>query len=129
MPTPNVSIFASDGVAYAEVGASLELTCSVFVDPAIANNVTISVTWFQGTTLLLNGTDRVTITSGPNSQSTFTSILTVYPINTTDSDNFTCIAGVVPDSQLQPVTSSDLAEETVLVIVVEGKQFSLSLRN
>lgn len=126
VPTPNVSISASEGVLYAEVGASLELTCSIFVDPAIADNVTVSVTWFQGTTPLFNRTDRVSISSSdPDSQSPFTSILTVYPLNTTDSDNFTCIAGIVPDSQLQLVTNSDLAEETVLVIV-EGKQFSLS---
>ena len=65
--------------------------------------------------------------SDPDSQSPFTSILTVYPLNITDSDNFTCIAGIVPDSQLQLVTNSDLAEETVLVIV-ESKQFSLSLK-
>lgn len=121
MPTPNVSITASDGTLYAEVGASLELTCSVFVDQTIADNVTVSVDWFQGTTPLFNGTDRVSITSpDPDLQSPFTSILTVYPVNTTDSDDFTCIAGIIPDSPLQLVTNSDLAEETVLVIV-EGK--------
>ena len=128
MPTPNVSISAFDGVLYAEVGASLELTCSVFFDPAIADNVTVSVIWYQGTTPLFNTTDRVSITSsGPDSQSPFTSILTLYPVNTTDSDNFTCRAGVIPDSQLQLVTDSDLAEGTVQVLV-ESKQFSMSLK-
>ena len=127
MPTPNVSISAFDGVLYAEVGASLELTCSVFFDPAIADNVTVSVIWYQGTTPLFNTTDRVSIKSShPDSRSPFISILTVYPINTTDSDNFTCRAGVVPDSQLQLVTDSNLTEETVQVIV-EGKRFLGSL--
>ena len=81
VPTPNVTILATDGVLYAEVGASLELTCSIFVDPAIANNVTVSVIWYQGTTPLFNTTDRVSITMS-SSQSPFTSILTLYPINT-----------------------------------------------
>ena len=116
VPTPNVSILAFDGLVYVEAGASLELTCSVFVDPAIADNVTVSVTWYQGTTPLFNTTDRVSVSSAdPDSQSPFTSSLTVYPINITDSDNFTCRAGVIPDGQLELVTDSDLVEETVLV--------------
>jgi hypothetical protein len=124
VPTPNISILASDGVLYAEVGTSLELICSISVDPAIADNVTVSVTWFQGETPLFYTTDNVSITySNPDSLSPFISILTLYSINTTDSDNFTCIAGVVPDDQLQLFTDSDLAEETV-VVIVEGKQFS-----
>ena len=117
VPTPNVSILASDGVVYAEIGTSLSLTCSILVDPNIANNVTISVTWLQGTTPLFNTTDRISIIT--DSQLPFTSILTVYPVNTTDGDNFTCRAGVVPSSQFNLVTASDLDEDTVLV-VVEG---------
>lgn len=129
VPTPNVSILASDGVLlqYAQAGTSLKLTCSVSVDPAIAGNVTVSVTWLQGENPLFNTTDRVSITySDSDSQSPFTSILTLYPVNTTDSGNFTCRAGVVTDTQLQLFTDSDLAEDTIQVIVV-GKQLPSQL--
>ena len=127
MPTPHVTILATDGVVYTEVGAPLELTCSVLVDPAIADNVTVSVIWYQGSTPLFDTSDRVSISSSDSvSQSPFISFLTLYQVNTTDSDNFTCRAGVVPDSQLQHFTDSDLAEETVQV-VVGGKHFPLQL--
>ena len=127
MPTPHVTILATDGVVYTEVGAPLELTCSVLADPAIADNVTVSVIWYQGSTPLFDTSDRVSISSSDSvSQSPFISILTLYPVNTTDSDNFTCRAGVVPDSQLQHFIDSDLAEETVQ-IVVGGKHFPLHL--
>ena len=128
MPTPHITILATDGVVYTEVGAPLELTCSVLVDPAIADNVTVSVIWYQGSTPLFDTSDRVSVSSSDSvSQSPFISILTLYPVNTTDSDNFTCRAGISPNSQLELFTDSDLGEGTVQVIV-ESKYFSTNLK-
>ena len=128
MPTPHITILATDGVVYTEVGAPLELTCSALVDPAIADNVTVSVIWYQGSTPLFDTSDRVSVSSSDSvSQSPFISILTLYPVNTTDSDNFTCRAGISPNSQLELFTDSGLGEGTVQVIV-ESKYFSTNLK-
>ena len=118
MPTPVVSILASGDVVYADIDTSLSLTCSIQVDSNITESVTVAVTWLQGDTQLFNGSDRVSIET--NSEPPFTSILTVYSLNSNDSDNFTCRAMIVPTNDFQLVTASDTDEDTVLVIV-EGE--------
>ena len=126
VPTPAVSILAPGGVVHANSASSLSLTCSIQLDPNITHSVTVAVTWLQGRTQLFNGTDSVSISSTqPNSQLFYTSILTVDPVNSSDSDNFTCRAMVVPTSELELVTASDVNEDTVLVII-EGRDILFS---
>ena len=126
MPTPNVSILASGGVLYAQVGSSVELACSISINPAIADIVTVSVTWLRGTTPLSNTTDGVSISFDADSWPVYISVLTVYLVtDPADSDNFTCRARLVPDIQSQLIMASDSAEETVIV-VIEGKSEQLA---
>ena len=126
VPTPSVSVLAPGGVVYANSDSSLSLTCSIQLDPNITHSVTVAVTWLQGRTQLFNGTNSVSIASTQlNSQLLYTSILTVDQINSSDSDNFTCRAMVVPTNELELVTASDVNEDTVLVII-EGRNILFS---
>ena len=119
--TPNVTISAPP-VLYAEIGNSLQVECNVYIDSSIANNITVSLTWFRGLTPIFNTTDRITILSSiSDSQSLFTSSLTISPLSTTDNDYFTCRAGIVPFSGIDSFVASDFGEERVSVIV-EGEE-------
>ena len=118
VPTPNITI--SVPVLYAEVGKSLQVDCTVHINLNITNNVTVSLTWFRGLSPIFNTTDRVTISPISDSQLPFISTLTIYPLNHTDNDYFTCRAGVVPFTGSDSFVASDFGEERVLV-VVEGE--------
>ena len=118
VPTPVVSILAPGDVVDANIDTFLSLNCSIEVDSNITDSVTVAVTWLQGDTQLFNGTNCVSIET--NSVPPFFSILTVYPVNSNDSNNFTCRAMIVPTDDFQLVTASDTDEDTILVIV-EGE--------
>ena len=77
----------------------------------------ITIKWLQGTTLLTNTTDRISISPVSIYQLSFTSTLTVFPLSSMDSDSFTCRAGVISPGGVGSVTASDLGEQTVSVIV------------
>ena len=102
---------------YAEIGKSLQVNCNVYVDLNITSNVTVLLTWFRGLTPIFNTTDRVTISPVSYTQLPFVSTLTIFPLNNTDNDYFTCRAGVVPFSGIDSFVASDFGEERVLVIV------------
>ena len=105
-------------VLYAGTTTPLTLNCSVNIDPSLASVVNVSLSWLRGATQLFNGTSRALISPLSESQSVFTSTLTVYPLSTVDSTNFTCRAGIIPQSdRLSSTAASDLGEETVLIIV------------
>ena len=109
-------------ILYAGSTTPLTLTCNVTTDPSLADNVNVSVTWLRGTSQLSNVTSRISISSTSKSQSIFTSTLTVYPLSAVDATNFTCRAGIIPQSGggLGSTMASDLGEGTVF-IVVEGE--------
>ena len=122
VPTPSVSVSAPMEVLCAGSTTPLTLTCNVTTDPSLADSINVSVTWLRGTSPLSNATNRVLISSLSQSQSVFTSILTVYPLSVMDATNFTCRAGIVPlaGAGLNSTTASDLGEGSVF-IVVEGE--------
>ena len=122
VPTPSVSVTAPMEVLYAGTTTPLTLTCNVTTDPSLTDNVNVSVTWLRGTSQLSNITSRISISPPSKSQSVFTSTLIVYPLSALDATNFTCRAGIIPQSGggLSSTTASDLGEGTVF-IVVEGE--------
>ena len=122
VPTPSVSVSAPMEVLYAGTTTPLTLTCNVTTDPSLADSVNVSVIWLKGTAQLSNATSRVSISSLSQSQSTFTSTFTVYPLSINDATNFTCRAGIVPlvGGGFNSTTASDFGEGTVF-IVVEGE--------
>ena len=118
VPTPSVSITAPMDILYAGTTTPLTLTCSVNIDPSLTSDVNVSLSWLRGASQLFNGTSRALISPLSESQSVFTSTLTVYPLSTVDSTNFTCRAGIIPQSdRFNSTAASDLGEETVLIIV------------
>ncbi len=119
VPTPSVTI-STPGDLY--IGAPLTLTCDVDFDPTLASIVNVSVIWLRGVSPLFNATDHVSIISSLL-DSQFTSNLTLYPLSTADSTNFTCRAGITPSGGLtSSLTASDLGEDTVSVqIILRGE--------
>ena len=122
VPTPSVSVTAPMEVLYAGTTTPLTVTCDVTTYPSLADNVDVSVTWLRGASEISNATSRISITPLSQSQSVFTSTLTVYPLSIMDATNFTCRAGIIPLTAggLSSTIASDLGEATVF-IVVEGE--------
>lgn len=116
MTTPFVNISIPPEDLYAATNASLTLTCNVDFDPSLARFTNVSVTWLKESFPLSNAVHRVSISS-ILMDSQFTSNLTLYPLSSEDSANFTCRAGIIPSDNLTLLTASDLTEETVQVVV------------
>ena len=116
MPTPSIIISTPPSDLYVGTEASLVLTCDVDFDPNLASYVNVTLTWFKGSSPLYSSADRVSISSSLK-ESQFTSNLTLYPLSTEDSTNFTCRAGIIPSDNLTSFIASDLIDEAVQVVV------------
>ena len=114
MPIPTVTVSISSGNHYVGSRSPLTLTCVVDFDPTLVNYGNVSVSWWRGTSLLTNYTDRVSIVSSLSHLTQYTSNLTLYPILAEDSANFTCRAGIISSADFNSI---DLHEETVKVIL------------
>jgi hypothetical protein len=90
--------------------------CNITIESAFADFTNVSVTWYRKTTLLVSGTDRVTI-SPPSGSGTLTSVLTVTPPSIEDSTTFTCKANAIPFTELASVNASDVGEGSIDVLV------------
>ena len=116
MPPPTVAISIPPGDLF--VGAALTLTCDVDFDPSLTGHVNVDVTWQRGNSIIFNTTDHVSIISS-QSDSQFSSILTLYSLSEKDNTTFTCTAGIVPSQTdgLTSLTASNLDNETVQIII------------
>ena len=119
VPPPTVAISIPPGDLF--IGAALILTCVVDFDPSLTGHVNVDVTWQRGTSIIFNTTDHVSILSS-QSDSQFSSILTLYSLSEKDNTTFTCTAGIVPSQtdSLTSLTASNLDNETIQIII-EGE--------
>ena len=97
--------------------------CNVTIDSAFADFTNVSINWFRGTTLLVNGTDRATISS-PSGSGTLTSVLTLTPPSLEDSNTFTCKASAISSTELASVNASDVGEGSIYIVVQSRFIFS-----
>ena len=117
---PFISITVPRGLLYAGTAAPTSLTCTISLDPAVDDPVSIdqiTVQWMRGMTELSNTTSRVTISTLSGSLPTFTSVLALEPLSTEDT-SFTCLARAQPSGQNLFVSASDQGEGMTIIPVL-----------
>ena len=118
VPTPDVTIVHLPRLLYAGTTTPLTLNCSVGIDPSLMSYTNVSILWQRGTIPLSNITSRISISSIlSDTSSSFSSILTIYPLSIADNTSFTCIAQIIPSNESGILIASDQREDTVSVIV------------
>ena len=116
VPAPSVMITSSN--TSDDTGAAVTLTCSVTFDPNLSSFVNTSVTWLREDIPILNATETESVfISSSALDSQFTSNLTLYSTNVTETANFTCRAFIIPTGELTSLVASDFQEETVPVTI------------
>ena len=76
-------------------GTELIIKCTVTVHSAVDTGFDVIVVWKSSPPQTMNGL-YVTITNTSGSGDTFTSTVTISPVNTTDTASYTCTARVNP---------------------------------
>ena len=115
VPTPQVNITHSDSLV---AGSNATLVCTVSDYAVVGHDISVNITWSRSKTVLSNDHDRVVISELSNSQSTFTSRLSLSPLTAEDA-NITCSATaylVVPNSF---ITESSMGS-TFVRLSIEG---------
>ena len=97
-------------------GTELVITCTATVDSAVNTEFGVIITWSSEPAQVMNGT-YVTISGTSGSGHVYNSTVTISPVNTTDSANYTCTASVIPteggDGIISSTNSSDTMDITV----------------
>ena len=112
VPDPNVlvSLNTNDTVYQ---GTELVITCTVTVDSTVDTAYDINMTWSSDPAGVVDGS-YFSISDITGSRQEYSSTVTISPVNTTDSANYTCTASVI-------ATDSDYSMENSTVnITVEG---------
>ena len=100
-------------------GTELVITCTATVDSAVDTGFDVIITWRSEPVEVMNGT-YVTISGTSGSGHVYNSTVTISPVNTTHSANYTCTASVIPTEGGDDIISSTNSSDTV-EITVEGK--------
>ena len=116
VPAPNVSLsLNTTGTVYQ--GTELVITCTVTKDSAVDTEYDINMTWRSDPADVRNGT-YVNISDTSDMGLTYASTVTIRPVNTTDSANYTCTATVITTDSDNIVSSTE--SSSTLNIEVNG---------
>ena len=126
--TPDITVTVPAGPLFAGQEDPVVLTCSISLNPATDTGVAVSnsdISWLNGTDTLSSDDPRVTI---DNSQLPFTSTLSLRPLSTFDTTNFTCSARVRPRAGERGfVNASQIGEGSTSIPV--SSEFCLLVHN
>ena len=108
---------APSGTLYAGTRSPLTLNCSIAIDPAVDEPVTVTATWLREGVELSNSDSRLNISSTSITEPPFTSTLTLNPLSTVDNATFSCRAVGSLSGGSSSVQDSDPGEGTTFVLV------------
>ena len=118
VPAPNVSTisFNTDNDTVYQ-GTKLVITCTVTKDSAVDTDYDINMTWRSDPADVRNGA-YVNISDTSDMGLLYASTVTIRPVNTTDSANYTCTATVITTDSDNIVSSTE--SSSTLNIKVNG---------
>ena len=117
--TPSVTVTLSSSTSYA--GTNLSVVCGISINTAVDSDIFVNVTWFNGSILTSNETERVLVSSLAGTKPSFTSTLMIDPlIDVDNASNFTCRASVHSDSEF--IEQSDIVEGSIHIPVQQRSQ-------
>ena len=125
VPTPsiNVTLLSSTVTVYA--GTSLSVICDISINTAVDSDISVNVTWFNGSAPISNETERVSVLPLNGSKPSFTSDLLIHRLIDLDSTfNFSCQASVHSDSEF--IERSNTGEGSIHIPVQQRSQLIIS---
>ena len=99
-------------------GTELFITCTATVDSAVDTEVNVNISWASNPEGIMDGS-FLTFSGISGSGLEYNSTVTISPVNTTDSANYTCTASITPPDTDYIIPSS--ATTASVNITVEGK--------
>ena len=101
-------------------GTNLSVVCGISIDAAVDSDISVNVTWLNGSSFISNGTERVFISPHSGAKPSFTSTLFIHPLVDVDNSNFTCRASIHSDSQF--INQSNVGESSIQIPVEQRSQ-------
>ena len=91
----SVSLNTDDDGGTVYQGTELVITCNVTVDSAVDTEFYVSISWSSDPTEVMDGS-FLTFSGTSGSGLEYDSTVTISPVNTTNSVNYTCTASINP---------------------------------
>ena len=124
VPTPRINVTLPSSTLYA--GTNLSVVCGISINAAVDNDISVNVTWLNGSVLLSNRTERIFISTLSSTKPSFTSTLLIHPIVDVDNaSNFTCRASI--HSNRHFIERSNVGEGSIHISVKQRSQLITTL--
>ena len=117
--TPSVTVTLSSSTLYA--GTNLSVICGISINTAVDSDIFVNISWFNGSILLSNETERVSVSSLAGAKPSFTSTLMIDPlIDIDNASDFICRASI--DSDTIFIEQSNVGEGSIHIPVQQRSQ-------
>ena len=101
-------------------GTELVITCNVTVDSAVDTEFNVSIEWSSYPAEVMDGS-YLTISDTSGSDHEYTSTVTISPVNTTDSDIYTCTTSITTTDTDYIIPSNEASDSED--ITVKGESY------
>ncbi len=99
-------------------GTNLFVTCDISINAAVDSDISVNVSWFNGSALITNETERVSVFPLAGTKPFFISALLIHPlIDVDNTSNFICQASIHSDSDSEFIEQSNLGEDSIHIPV------------
>jgi hypothetical protein len=117
--TPIINVTVSSSTVYA--GTDLSVICDISISAAIDSDISVDVSWFNGSAPLSDETERVSVLPLAGTKPSFTSAILIRPlIDIDNTSNFSCQASIHSDSVF--IEQSNTGEGSIHIPVQQRSQ-------
>ena len=104
-------------------GTNISVICDVSINTAVNSDVSVNVTWFNGSAPISTETERVSVLPLAGTKPSFSSDLLIHPlIDVDNTSNFSCQASIHSDSAF--IEQSNVGEGSIHIPVQQRSQLN-----
>ena len=104
-------------------GTNLSVICDVSINTAVDSDISVNVTWFNGSAPISIETERVSVLPLAGTKPSFSSDLLIHPlIDVDNTSNFSCQASIHSDSAF--IEQSNVGEGSIHIPVQQRSQLN-----
>ena len=119
VPAPAVSVYLNTNDDSVYQGTKLIITCTATVDSGVNTRINVNMMWSSEPAKIMTG-QYIAISETSSSGLEYTSTVTIRPVNTTDSANYTCTVSVSPTIPHTDNITSSMNQKHMIDIRVKG---------
>jgi hypothetical protein len=102
-------------------GTDLSVICDISISAAVDSDISVDVSWFNGSAPLSNETERVSVLPLTGTKPSLTSALLIHQlIDVDNTSNFSCQASIHSDSEF--IERSNVGEGSIYIPVQQRSQ-------